>query len=135
MDDELERAFQKLVQDFGDVAFPDTRELRPEPLEGPRMRPDGETFPWGVVEDTISMDSIAIVQYIADNSRAAPNRWHEHGERFYHAYLWDSSGILVDTETYYETLDEALIGAICHKYAPDLPQAPTLIYQMLEMDE
>lgn len=89
----------------------DARPEPPERLSGPRIGPDGRTFPWGPIDATHEVGEYQIVQFRRDMSNSSqPKYWHEHGQTQFHPYINGR-----DTSCSYASLDSALVGVIAYR--------------------
>lgn len=99
--------------DRGKELYTSWNSYRPARLTGDRRAPDGREFAWGVIVKTHHIGpDYQIVEYRQDQSRStSASMWATHCDIVFHPYL-DRK----DMSASYDTLEEAIVGAIAHKY-------------------
>lgn len=86
---------------------------RPKRLEGSRYNPadPDNRFPWGPVDAVHKIGQYAIVEYRQDLSTFSTRDYSDHGRTLYRPYI-DGK----DTCRSFESLDDALVGAIGYRH-------------------
>lgn len=104
---------------------------RPSPLRGLRTGPDGERFPWGVIDNVHPVGLDVIVEFRRDASRMDQrSAWAEHGRKMFQ--VWPN-GEGRNTRTYF-SFYEAVLGAVAVRHDGLNTQADRLMARMLRIE-